>query len=148
MGSDVFFHGLRVGETSEVKLEEGKELVVTLVEMRDVDKDGFRVLDFEVNGNRRIIRIKDEQVQAAVSESAIRYADEENPLEIGANIPGNIIKVLVKEGEIVQEKQPIAVIEAMKMETNILAKTAGEIEKIFIKNGDQVGAGQLIATLK
>ena len=113
-----------------------------------MDKDGFRVLDFEVNGNRRIIRIKDEQVQAAVSESAIRYADEENPLEIGANIPGNIIKVLVKEGEIVQEKQPIAVIEAMKMETNILAKTAGEIEKIFIKNGDQVGAGQLIATLK
>ena len=54
----------------------------------------------------------------------------------------------MKEGEIVQEKQPIAVIEAMKMETNILAKTAGEIEKIFIKNGDQVGAGQLIATLK
>ncbi len=41
-------------------------------------------------------------------------------MEVGANIPGNIIRVLVKEGDTVEEKQPIAVIEAMKMETNIL----------------------------
>ena len=36
-------------------------------------------------------------------------------MEVGANIPGNIIKVLVKEGETVAANQPIAVIEAMKM---------------------------------
>ena len=35
MGSDVFFHGLREGETSEVKLEEGKQLVVRLTEIRE-----------------------------------------------------------------------------------------------------------------
>ena len=34
------------------------------------------------------------------------------------------------------------------METNIIAKAAGEIEEIFVKAGDQVKAGQLIATLK
>ena len=69
-------------------------------------------------------------------------------MEVGANIPGNIVKVLVRVGEVVEEGQPIAVIEAMKMETNIIAKAAGEIEEIFVKAGDQVKAGQLIATLK
>ena len=148
MGSDVFFHGLREGETCEVKLDEGKELVIRLTEVRDVDKEGFRDLDFEVNGNRRVVRIKDNQVEAAVSSSSARYADEENPMEIGANIPGNIVKVLVNEGDTVADQQPIAVIEAMKMETNIIARTSGEVEKIFIKKGQQVKAGQLIALLK
>ena len=148
MGSDVFFHGLREGETSEVKLEEGKQLVVRLTEIRDVDKDGYRELDFEVNGNRRLVKIKDVQVEAAVTESGVNYANEDNPMEIGANIPGNIVKLLVNVGDKVEEKQPVAVIEAMKMETNIIAKAAGEIDEICVKKGDQVKSGQLIAVIK
>ena len=46
------------------------------------------------------------------------------------------------------EKQPIAVIEAMKMETNILAPMKGTIDKIYINEGQQVKAGELIAKLK
>ena len=69
-------------------------------------------------------------------------------MEIGANIPGTIIKVLVSEGEVVEEKQPIAVIEAMKMETNILASAGGEVDKIYVNEGQQVKAGELIAKLK
>ena len=67
---------------------------------------------------------------------------------IKAQVPGKITQILVKEGQSIKNGDTIIMLEAMKMETNILAKTAGEIEKIFIKNGDQVGAGQLIATLK
>ncbi len=148
MGSDIFFHGLEEGETCEVKLEEGKILIVKLAEIRDVDAEGKRELVFEVNGNRRIVRIKDNDIQEAVSVSSVRYADEENPLEIGANIPGNIIKLLVKEGDPVVDKQPIAVIEAMKMETNIIATAKGTVEKIFVKEGQQVKAGEMIALLK
>lgn len=147
MGSDIFFHGLEEGETCEVKLEEGKILVVKLAEIRDADSEGYRELVFEINGNRRIVRIKDNDMEAAVSGTATRYADEENPLEIGANIPGNIVRVLVSAGDTVEEKQPIAVIEAMKMETNIIAKTAGTVEEIFVKEGQQVKAGEMIALL-
>ena len=149
MGSDIFFHGLEVGETCEVKLEEGKILVIRLNEIRDVDAEGNRDLVFEVNGNRRVIKIKDNDMASAVSSIAtVRFANEEDPMEIGANIPGNIIKVLVAEGEKVEEKQPIAVIEAMKMETNILAIKAGTVENIFVHEGQQVKAGELIARLK
>jgi pyruvate carboxylase len=148
MGSDIFYYGLAEGETCEVKLAEGKVMVIKLTEVRDVDKEGYRDVVFEVNGYRRIVRIKDDEVEAAVSESSTRYVDEENPKEIGANIPGSIVKLLVREGETVADQQPIAVIEAMKMETNIIAKTGGEVEKIFVQQGQQVKAGEIIALLK
>ncbi len=148
MGSDIFFHGLAEGETCEIKIAEGKELVVRLSNARDVDEEGFRNVVFEVNGNRSAVKIKDEAANIAATASQIVYADAEDPAEIGANIPGNIVKVLVSEGDEVEEKQPIAVIEAMKMETNILAPMKGTVDKIYISEGQQVKAGELIAKLK
>ena len=147
MGSDIFFHSLAEGETCEVKLGEGRVLIVKLQEVRAVDNDGMREAIFEVNGNRRIIKVKDKTVTVNSSNSVL-YADESNPLEVGANIPGNIIKVLVKEGEKVEANQPIAVIEAMKMETNILAAAAGTVERIYVSEGQQVKAGEMVAKLK
>ncbi len=147
MGSDIFFHSLAEGETCEVKLGEGRILIVRLQEVRPVDNEGMREAIFEVNGNRRIIKIKDRTVTVNSSNSVL-YANEDNPMEIGANIPGNIIKVLVKEGEAVEANQPIAVIEAMKMETNILASAAGTVERIYVSEGQQVKAGEMVAKLK
>ena len=146
MGSDIFFHSLSEGETCEVKVAEGKVLIVKLHEVRPVDHEGFREAVFEVNGNRRIIKIKDTAVTVN-SHNSVLYADEDNPMEIGSNIPGNIIKVLVKEGDVVEANQPVATIEAMKMETNILASAAGVVEKIYVSEGQQVKAGEMVAKL-
>ncbi|MBQ9973065.1 MAG: pyruvate carboxylase [Firmicutes bacterium] len=147
MGSDIFFHGLAEGETCEVKVAEGVELVIKLVEIRKVDTEGFREVVFEVNGNRRVVKVKDTMVDVFAYTSNVEFANPDDPAEIGANIPGNILKVLVKEGDEVEEKQPIAVIEAMKMETNILATIKGKVEKICVKEGEQVKSGQLVAKL-
>lgn len=148
MGSDIFFYGLAEGETCEVKIGEGKDLIIRLINAREVNEEGYRDVVFEVNGNRSAVRIKDKD--ASLIETSIKtlYADEENPAEIGANIPGTILKWLVKEGEPVTEKQPIALIEAMKMETNILASMAGVVDKIYANEGQQVKAGELVAKLK
>ncbi|MEG0918537.1 MAG: pyruvate carboxylase [Anaerovoracaceae bacterium] len=148
MGSDIFFHGLAEGETCEVKIAEGKELVIRLVEASKTDNEGYKYVTFEVNGTRSAVRIKDKDGAAVTSGNAIAYADENDPAEIGANIPGNIIKVLVAEGDEVAENDPIAVIEAMKMETNILSSMSGKIAKIYIKEGQQVKAGELIAVIE
>ena len=147
MGSDIVFHSLEEGETCEVKVADGVQLMVKLQEVRPVDNDGFREAIFEVNGNRRIIKIKDKTVTVNSSNSVL-YANEDNPMEVGANIPGNIIKVLVKEGETVAANQPIAVIEAMKMETNIIAREGGVVERIYVSEGQQVKAGEMVAKLK
>ncbi len=80
MGSDIFFHGLEEGETCEVKLEEGKIMMVKLHEVRPVDSEGYREAIFEVDGNRRSILIKDTDVTVNSSNSVL-YADEDNPLK-------------------------------------------------------------------
>lgn len=147
MGSDIFFYGLSEGETCEVKLGEGNILMVKLQEVRETGSDGYREVVFEINGNRRLVKIKDKDM-IVNAHNAVLYANEEDPMEIGANIPGNIVKILVKEGETITEKQPIAVIEAMKMETNILAACAGVVERIYVSEGQQVKAGEMVAKLK
>lgn len=149
MGSDIFFHGLAVGETCEISLEEGKLLVVKLIEIRPADAEGMREVIFEANGNRRVISVRDVELERmGVAKPSTPMADPNNPKQIGANIPGSIIKILVQEGDEVTEKQPVAIIEAMKMETNILATTSGKVDKIYVKEAQQVKTGELVIELK
>ena len=149
MGSDVFFHGIALGQTVEIELKPGKILVVTLEDIGNTDEAGNRDLTFTINGYRRIISIKDKQaLTKSVAGSRIQFANQDDEKEIGANIPGTIVKVLVAEGDVVKQGQPIAIIEAMKMETNVIATGDGEIAKIYIKEGDSVKSGQLIARLE
>jgi pyruvate carboxylase len=148
MGSDIFFHGLEEGETCGVKIAEGQKLSIKLVEIKSND-DGTKDLAFEVNGNRRVVTIKDKNAIIAKNASVEKVmADTGNQYEIGANIPGNVYKILVKEGDKVEAGQPIAVLEAMKMETNVIAPLAGTVNKIHVKEGQRVVAGELIAELE
>jgi len=147
MNSDIFFYGLDEEETGEIKVDEGKVLVVKLIEVRPVDENGNSDVVFEVNGNRRVVSIKDNAANIKCAKETLILADPNDPSEVGANIPGTIIKVLVKDGDKVEINQPIAVIEAMKMETNILASLSGIIEKVYISDGQQVKAGELIAKI-
>lgn len=148
MGSDVFFHGLYEGETSEIEIAEGKTLIVKLLQIGKLNK-GKRSLVFEVNGNRREIEIIDKanQMKNLLEDIEAPMANAEDIYEIGASIPGNMYKILVKEGDIVHEGDSIAIIEAMKMETNVVSSVDGKIEKIYVKEGEQVKTGQLVAKL-
>ena len=61
--------------------------------------------------------------------------------------PGVIISVDVKEGQAVKRGQKVAVIEAMKMENEILAECDGTISAIHVKQGDSVLEGADIVTI-
>ncbi|MDK2917969.1 MAG: pyruvate carboxylase [Candidatus Petromonas sp.] len=146
--SHVFFYGLKEGETSEVELDEGKIMIVKLIEVGKLDEEGYRTVAFEVNGNRREIKILDKNLGEKESVEMTLMADPNNDKEIGASIPGAISKILIKEGDKVKEKQSLAIIEAMKMETNILATSSGEVDSILVSEGQQVKSGQLLIKLK
>ncbi|MGX7350339.1 acetyl-CoA carboxylase biotin carboxyl carrier protein subunit [Enterococcus canis] len=63
-----------------------------------------------------------------------------------APMPGTILKVLVAPGDAVTENQPLMILEAMKMENEIVATQTGHITGLFVKPGDTVNPGdQLIA---
>lgn len=148
MESDIFFHGIALGETAEVTINEGKVMVVKFEDISDPDENGNRTLTYQVNGLMRTVVIKDKQAQTLASAQSIVMADEDNPHDVGANIPGNIIKIVAQEGDVVKTGDPIAVIEAMKMETKIIATMDGIVDKIYVKEGDQVVAGQMVAVIK
>ncbi len=147
IGSDVFFHGLAEGETCEVEVAPGKILMVKLREIGKLDSQGNKILVFEVNGNRREIRIKDRNNKAVSEAASIEMADPSNPGEVGAPIPGTVLSVLVAEGDTVAENQQLMIVEAMKMETRVTSSAAGVIEAINVKEGQQVTAGELLAVI-
>ena len=68
--------------------------------------------------------------------------------EIGASIPGRVVKVLVKENDKVSVNDPLVVVEAMKMETNILSKSEGIVKSILIKENDTIDTDQLLIVLE
>ena len=147
MGSDVFFHGLNENETCEVEIEDGKILIVKLLEIGKIQNNGNRNVIFEVNGNRREVSIKDTASKVTSNEETIVMANENNPCEIGSPIPGKVSKILVEVGAEVVENTPLFIIEAMKMETIVGARQAGKIEKIFVKQDQIVKSGELLTTL-
>ena len=149
IGSDVFFHGLMEGESTEISIEEGKTLIVTLIEVGKLLENGTRNLTFEINGSRRTINIKDETVKSGeISSEEKIYADPKNEREVGSSIPGKIVKVLVSEGEEVKKGDKLFIAEAMKMETNILANIDGKVKDIFVREGDMVESGELLLSFE
>ncbi|MFR2891704.1 pyruvate carboxylase [Peptoniphilus grossensis] len=149
IGSDVFFHGLMEGESTEISIEEGKTLIVTLIEVGKLLENGTRNLTFEINGSRRTINIKDETVKSGeISSEEKIYADPKNEREVGSSIPGKIVKVLVSEGEKVKKGDKLFIAEAMKMETNIVANIDGKVKDIFVRKGDMVESGELLLSFE
>jgi pyruvate carboxylase len=147
MGSDIFFHGIKEGETCEIEIADGKILVIKLREIGKMDEDGYVPLHFEVNDSVRVVKIKDKKKAAAKETIITRMADLTNPLEIGASIPGKVIKILVKPGDKVRVNQEIAIIEAMKMETSVVSLVEGTVESIAVKEGQIVKSGELLINL-
>lgn len=63
-------------------------------------------------------------------------------MEVKARIPGQILQVSVSEGDAVEKKQVMAVMEAMKMEQPIPCPVNGTVRQVFVSQGDRVKSGQ------
>ena len=146
MGSHVFFAGMALGETNKINIEDGKTLVIRYLGMGDPNEDGTRNVFFELNGNRREVNVPDPN--ATSTAKVVVMADPQDKSNVGASIPGMVTKVNVKPGDKVEENQVLAVIEAMKMETSVVARMAGVVDEVFIAEGDNVKAGELLITIK
>ncbi|MCY1352640.1 2-oxoglutarate carboxylase large subunit [compost metagenome] len=59
-------------------------------------------------------------------------------------MPGNIVDVLVKEGDQVKAGQAVLITEAMKMETEVQAPIAGTVKAIHVAKGDRVNPSEVL----
>ena len=71
----------------------------------------------------------------------------DGPQRMTAPMPGKIVRVLVAAGETVHARQPLVVVEAMKMENELRAGRDGTVAKIHVKEGASVDAGAPLVDL-
>lgn len=116
---------------------------------------GGRVLDLAVDGappelevfasgRRASVQVESERTRAAASVRAKSQARAGGM--ITSPMPGRVVKVLVSEGDSVDAGAAVVVVEAMKMENELVAGSPGVVKKIYVRPGDTVeGGARLLA---
>ncbi|WP_042145070.1 pyruvate carboxylase [Paucisalibacillus sp. EB02] len=142
LDSPTFFYGMNIGEVIEVEIEQGKTLIVKLISISQPREDGTRVVYFELNGQARQVIIRDKSVQTQVI--ARPKADKGNAKQIGATMPGTVLKVVCDPGGRVEKGDELVITEAMKMETTVQAPFSGVIKSIHVHDGDTIEVNDLL----
>ena len=122
----------------------------------------MRNFNITVNGNSYVVAVEevgeiDKAVSAPVANAPAPAAPaapatsapgaEVSGEAVNAPMPGTVLEVKVKVGDAVKEGQVVAVLEAMKMENDIVATKTGKITSIAVKKGDTVNSNDLLVTI-
>ena len=112
-------------------------------------------VDLEIDGVRRTYSVTGEYVNTAEGQAHLvelpRFTDPAAALAAGSltsPMPGTVLRVSVEEGAEVEARQPLLVLEAMKMEHEITAPAAGRVTELRVTAGSQVEAGAVLAVIE
>jgi pyruvate carboxylase len=141
-----FFYGLQHRQEIGVTIEQGKTLIIRLVNVGEAEKDGRRTVTVELNGMTRETFIADKQL---APKARLRpKADLKNPAQVPAPIPGLIASIAVSVGHKVSKGDKLLMLEAMKMQTTISAPIDGVVEEIHVALNDTVESKDLLLSLR
>ncbi len=141
------------GETRYVVRANGRELEVTVLATKPtlaVAVDG-KVIELVplsataagARGSAQVVA----QVEPRARSRAAGAAGETSGLELKAPMPGRIVKVLVTPGQLVEPKTPALVMEAMKMENELVLSRGGTVRSVHVAAGATVERGTLLVVL-
>jgi len=144
--TNLFLNPLEEGEEVEFELEKGRSFTVKLVSKPPADATGTSTVIMELNGERWFLQVTDNSV---ASDTVRREkADKGVAGSVGSPMPGVVVDVKVKAGDIVKEGEQLVVLSAMKMETVIPAPTSGKVTKVSVNTGDKVDGDDLVVTIE
>jgi len=103
-------------------------------------------------GRRKLYLSLDGMPEEVVFEPLNEYTAEggsgrmkaSSPGHVSTAMPGNVVEVLVSEGDTVSAGQAVLITEAMKMETEVHANIDGKVEAIYVTKGDRVTPGEVL----
>ncbi len=139
-----FLHGLEVHQEHEVEIERGKRLLLGLEAIGEPDARGYRQVVCTINGQIRIVSVRDHSVQSNVVTA--ERADPGKPGHVPAPFAG-VVTLTVEVGDTVEAGQSVATIEAMKMEAAITAGVGGTVQRLAIGHAQAVEGGDLLLVI-
>ncbi len=144
--SSAYFYGLKPGEEITANIEDGKTLIIRLLNIGEPDSKGVRVITFDLNGMARDTHVVDTSI--APQTKARVKVDVEDASQIGASIPGLIAGVFVTAGQKVAQGDKLLMLEAMKMQTTVLAPSDGVVEEVLVEFGETVEIKDLLVRMR
>jgi pyruvate carboxylase len=141
-----FFYGQSPGDEIAVDIEPGKTLIIRFLTVSEPHPDGSRTVFFELNGQPRDVTVIDRKLEPTQPRRV--KADNADPAQVGAAMPGMVINVAVHEGDKVKAGQKMMVLEAMKMEASVTAPRDGVVKSVHVTKGSQVEAGDLLVVFQ
>lgn len=140
LSTDLFLSPMKEGDEVDIEIKPGERVLVKLVAIAPPREDGSRQVTFEMNGERWFMPVTD---QSVIQNADVRRKAS-GPGEVGSPMPGVIVGLKVKEGDIIKEGDPLATLSAMKMETVIPATTSGKVSHVAVNIGDKVEGDDLL----
>jgi biotin carboxyl carrier protein len=105
---------------------------------------GKQSASVEVQGRRFTVEVRDPRSPSRANKTAVG-GERQN---VAAPMPGKVIRVLVKKGDVVEPGQGLVVVEAMKMQNEMKASRACRVADVRVRDGDTVGAGETMVVLE
>src|SRR5262249_13175470 len=139
-----FFYGLRQGEEIEVEVAPGKRHVIGLLARTEPDADGCVTLFATVDGQLQLVKLA---AAAGSVQTARAQAQEGNATHVSAGLAGTVVAVPVRAGQLVARGETLLAIEAMKMETHVIAERDAMVTEVYVVPGDAVGPRDLLILL-
>jgi pyruvate carboxylase len=140
-----YLYGLRAGVEHTVAIGPGVDLLLTLEAIGEADAQGMRTVMTTINGQLRPVFVRD--LSITVETKTAEKADAAVPGQIAAPFSG-VVTLKVAEGDTVTAGQPVASIEAMKMEAAITTPVGGTVKRLAIRATEQVEAGDLLVVVE
>lgn len=146
LDTKTFLVGPKVAAETEVSIEKGKTLSIKTLAVGDLNKNGMREVFFELNGQLRSVMIKD--TEASKELHTYPKAVKGVKGSVGAPMPGEVVDIKVKEGDVVKKGQPILVLSAMKMEMVVTAPVSGKVRLIAVNRGMKLEGDDLLMEIE
>lgn len=142
--------GFDLGESITFKDHSGKEHLLEIGPVQKND-DGETNVYLNVDHHERVYVFEPEAVQGAQVTVTLSKEEIEELAAVGdirAPFAGNVSAINVKEGQEIAEGEQVMVLEAMKMQTPVLAEISGTVKTISVKVGDTLDTGDKLLKIK
>jgi len=127
----------------------GVEILAVRADEIDLRVNGhLHVVPYAIQGSTISFSFEGEIYFADVADKGVRAKARHRDASMSAPMPGMVLKILVKPGDVVAKGAALLILEAMKMEHQITAPRDGEIAAVHCKEGELVQGGVELVAMK